>query len=72
MNYIDNNIKSVELQTIKRGSHKVLVHWKSGETGSIHFTNKIKAKSYIDFLTLNPNSPIHKARKEFDSLVEQN
>ena len=60
MTYIDENITSVELQTIKRGSYKVLVNWNTNEQSSISFSNKKDAQYYYDWVTGNPNHPIHK------------
>ena len=64
MTYIDENITSVELQTINRGSHKVLVNWNTNEQSSVSFSNKKDAKNYYDWITLNPNHPIHKNNLE--------
>ena len=60
MTYIDENITSVELHTIKRGSYKVLVNWNTNEQSSISFSNKKDAQYYYDWVTGNPNHPIHK------------
>ena len=64
MTYIDENITSVELQTIKRGSYKVLVNWNTNEQSSISFSNKKDAQYYYDWVTGNPNHPIHKSNFE--------
>lgn len=60
MTYIDENIKSVELQTIKSGSHKVLVNWNTNEQSSISFSNKKDAEYYIKWISNDPTHPIHK------------
>jgi len=65
MNYIDQNIVSVELSTIKRGLHKVFVNWNTKEQSSITFSTKKEAKYYYDYVTGNPNHPIHKNNREF-------
>ena len=65
MKYIDPNIVSVELTTIKRGSHKVLVNWNTNEQSSVSFSNKKDAQYYYDWVTGNPNHPIHKNNFEF-------
>lgn len=69
MNYIDPNIVSVELTTIKRGSHKVLVNWNTNEQSSVSFSNKKDAQYYYDWVTGNPNHPIHKNNVEFGLAV---
>lgn len=65
MTYIDSKIKSVELLTIKRGSHKVLVNWVSGDVSSIAFSNKKDAQYYINWVSNVPTHPIHKAAVEY-------
>ena len=68
MTYIDSNIKSVELLTIKRGSHKVLINWVSGDVSSISFSNKKDAEYYIKWLSNDPTHPIHKSNTIMNSL----
>ena len=61
--YIDKDITSVELQTIKRGSHKVYVKWNNQEISSVCFSTKKEAQYYYNWITGNPSHPIHKHNK---------
>lgn len=63
--FIDPEIVSVELQTIKRGSHKVFVNWNTQQTSSITFSSKKDAQYYYDWITCSPKHPLHKLNKEF-------
>lgn len=64
MNYIDPKIKSVELQTIKRGSYKVVYTWKNNKVGSVSFSTKKDAQYYYNWITGNPKHNLHKINKE--------
>jgi hypothetical protein len=48
---IDPELKSAELVSIKRGQHKVLVNWHSGEQSSITFRTKAEAQYYITWVS---------------------
>jgi len=53
---IDKEIKSVELVTIKKGLHKVLVNWFSDEQSAITFYTKKEAERYLEWLSGEPKT----------------
>jgi dsDNA-binding SOS-regulon protein len=45
-----NTLKSIEVITIKKGSHKVVYTWDNGQQSSVMFTNKKEADKYVSFV----------------------
>lgn len=65
-NFIDPQIQDVVLESKTRGC-VVTVKWNnSTEESKIHFSTKKEGKYYYDWVTGNPNHPVHKNNKMFN------
>lgn len=52
-------LKSLQVITIKRGSHKVVYTWDNGQTSSVMFSNKKDAEKYVSFVkNTDPNMTV--------------